>query len=109
MLTQSLRRAVAATGTALLLAASFVGAQDESSNLRISRHAGGDRQNNRVTPTVALERSDAFRRIDPDGAAARVPNANRQRAVTTDRAAAFERLSRAASPQPPGAPGETFG
>ncbi len=97
MFTQSLRRAVASTGAALLLAATFVGAQDDGSNLRINRHASSERQNNRVTPTAMLERSDAFRRIHPDGAAPLPLNANRQRTLKTDRVSALTRVRQAAS------------
>ncbi|HEV8482251.1 MAG TPA: PPC domain-containing protein [Blastocatellia bacterium] len=97
MFTQSLRLAVAATCAALLLAATFVGAQDASSDPGINRNAGSKRQNNRVTPTAMLERSDAFRRIDPDGAPPLALKANRQRTLKADRAAALTTVRQAAS------------
>ena len=97
MFTQSLRRAVAATSGALLLAASFVGAQDSSSNLKISRNTSADRQSNRITPTAGLDRSDAFRRVGSDGTALPAWNTNRQRTPQTDRAAALARVRQPAS------------
>lgn len=97
MFTQSLRRAVASTSGALLLAASFAGAQDAGPNLKISRNASGERQNNRITPTAGLERSDAFRRIGADPAAPQARNDNRQRIPATDRLAALARVRQPAS------------
>ena len=90
MFTQSLRRALASTSAALLLAATFVGAQDANPGIKTS----SKRPNNRVTPTITLERSDAFRRLDRDGATLR---ASRPRAQKTDRSAALARVRQAAS------------
>jgi hypothetical protein len=64
MSSRSLRAALASTAAALLLTATFVGAQDEST-LKITRHSAHDRTSNRITPTAGLARSGAFSRISP--------------------------------------------
>lgn len=64
MYKQSFRRAVVATSVALLLTATFVGAQNERSLLKITRPETGERTNNRITPTANLDRAAAFQRIN---------------------------------------------
>ena len=103
MLTQSLRRALASTSAALLLAATFVGAQD--ANPGITGSASTKRQNNRITPAITLERSDAFRRVDPEGEAPLSLKASRQRTQKIDRTATIARVLQAASAITP----ESFG
>ena len=95
MSTQSLRRALASTSAALLLAATFVGAQD--ANPGITRDTSSKRPNNRITPAITLERSDAFRRLDAQGEGPLSLKASRERAQKTDRPAAIARVRQPAS------------
>jgi hypothetical protein len=82
MFFHALNRAVAATSAALLLTASFVLAQDIEPTLKIDRPRATQRQTNRVTPEVKLDRAEAF---------GRVGNQSRVRASQSDDAKARNR------------------
>jgi hypothetical protein len=65
---QSFKRAVAATIAALLLTASFVGAQSEEPALRITKRQKSEKQSARATPITELGRDAAFARMHPENA-----------------------------------------
>src|SRR5918911_916667 len=68
MYTQSFRRAVAATFAALLLVASYVGAQSDGPELKITRPQSAAKQLNTNPPDARLGRGDAFARLAAEGA-----------------------------------------
>ncbi|HEX8089222.1 MAG TPA: PPC domain-containing protein [Blastocatellia bacterium] len=91
MYTRSFKRAVSATIAALLLTASYVCAQNEESNLKITRRQNSEKQGIRATQVAGLSREASFARIHPEN----VPlpaRKSRQRAQTR-----AESLSRFAS------------
>ena len=97
MYTQSFKRAVSATIAALLLLASFVGAQNEESNLKITSRQNSDKQGRRAAPVAEVDRDASFARMHPERAVS-TARASRQRAhMRTESVSAFARARQAAS------------
>lgn len=97
MFTQSFKRAVSATIAALLLTASYVSAQNEESNLKITRRQDSEKHDGRTTPVAELSREASFARIHPENAP-HSARKSRQRAQTrAESVSAFARLRQAAS------------
>lgn len=65
MLTQSINRASIATTIALLLAASFVAAQDQQPALKITRPSLAENRHTRNSPIADLQREAVFNRLHP--------------------------------------------
>ena len=101
MFSHSLRVAVASTAAALLLTATFVGAQDDDSILRIARRSTNERTSNRITPNAELDRSGAFGRIRPAAptAESQLKRNQRQRIARTEQQEALDRVRQAPSTQ----------
>jgi Bacterial pre-peptidase C-terminal domain len=101
MFSPSLKRAIAATATALLLTASFVTAQDNQTALKITGHGNAEKLYKRNTPTVELDRASAFQRMGGERAMAtqalRLSKAPRERAAAHREVNAFARKSQVAS------------
>lgn len=97
MYMQSFKRAVSATIAALLLTATFVGAQNEESNLKITGRQKSEKRSNRTTPVTRIDRDASFARMHPENAP-RSADPSRQRArLRTESVSAFARSRQAAS------------
>jgi hypothetical protein len=97
MYTQSFKRAVSATIAALLLTASYVVAQSEEPNLKITTRQNSERRSPRATPVAELSREASFARIHPEDAP-HSARKGRQRAQTrAESVSAFARSRQAAS------------
>jgi hypothetical protein len=97
MLTQSFRRAVAATAAGLLLTAPFVGAQDQASKLRITRPQLTRKENNRIVPPAEIDKDSAFERVAPRREPAQASKSRRRQAISEDRVSTFLRNRKAAA------------
>lgn len=97
MLTQSLKRAMAATLTGLLLTATFVSAQEQDALLKITRPGGMEKWRAKKMPSVALDRDAAFSRIQSQGRASVRSGNKKTRRPIKDRASALAKDWRAAS------------
>jgi hypothetical protein len=97
MFTQSFRRAVAVTATALLSTASFVAAQDQEPTLKITRPILEQKQHNRSTPVAELRRDAAFHRIHPAEVIASQQKHRRSERPGSERVSVFGRTPRSTS------------
>lgn len=96
MYAQSFKRAVAATAGALLMAASLATAQSGEPYLKITRPQSAEKQYNRTTPKLELDRDANLARIRPEGAKRhhkRQLNRNRIQANGTSSVRRAERVS----------------
>ncbi len=59
------KRAIALATAALLLSATFAGAQDQQDILKITRPQVSDKQSLRTAPIIQLDRASAFHRMNP--------------------------------------------
>ncbi|HVF92552.1 MAG TPA: PPC domain-containing protein [Blastocatellia bacterium] len=87
MITQSLKRAFAATMTGVLLTATLVSAQEQDTLLKISRPPGLEKRRTRETPAADLDREAAFMRIQSNGSASVKSAPRKARRLNKDRAA----------------------
>lgn len=102
MFMQSFKRAVAAIIAALLLTASFagaqfVGAQNEEANLKITRQQNSERRSARSTPIAQLGRDSSFARLHPDNTGNPVRRNRKRDPVSAEGAHAFARSRQTAS------------
>lgn len=101
MFSSSLKRAFAATAAALLLTATFVTAQDNQPELKITAPAGADKSYSRTTPTAEIERGSAFARtrgqVSFAAQSASEPQTMRRRQAGHEGVSAFSRRTQIAS------------
>jgi hypothetical protein len=94
---QSFKRAVSATIAALFLTASFVGAQNEESNLKITSRHNAEKQSRRSTPIAEMDRDSSFARLHPERAARTAPKTQKRQRMSAEKVSAFARARQAAS------------
>jgi hypothetical protein len=82
---------------ALLLTASFVSAQSEDSNLKITTRQNSEKQNTRTTPVAELDRDASFARLHPENAPRSARKSRQRDRTQTEGASAFSRPRQAAS------------
>jgi hypothetical protein len=82
---------------ALLLTASFVSAQSEDSNLKITTRQNSEKQNTRATPVAELDRDASFARLHPENAPRSARQSRQRDRTQTESASAFSRPRQAAS------------
>jgi hypothetical protein len=101
MFFQALNRAVAATSAALLLTFTFALAQGIEPTLKVDRPRAAQRQNNRVTPEIRLDRAEAFGRINSQSGArasrSDEPKDRKRNRVRVNSVSGFARFRQAAS------------
>jgi hypothetical protein len=96
MFKQSFQRATSATAVGLLLAVTFVGAQNPEDSLKITRRQTA-KQYNRTTPRAEMTRDSAFHRINPGPAALSTRQARKGRRLSADRVRAQSGILHSAS------------
>lgn len=100
MYLQSFKRSIVATATALVLTASFVAAQDTEVRPQLKRPRTHTREHNRATPSVQLDKAQAFNRVDSsriDSGGGVRPLQSKNRLRTFNRAAHKARAWQAAT------------
>ncbi|HEX8184987.1 MAG TPA: PPC domain-containing protein [Blastocatellia bacterium] len=98
---QSFKRAMAATAAALLLTASFVGAQSEEPILKITRpqnsQQASQKEKNRATPVAEVGRDGSFARAHPELASRSESKNPRRQRMRVESVSPFARSRQAAS------------
>ncbi|HEY7545980.1 MAG TPA: PPC domain-containing protein [Blastocatellia bacterium] len=90
------RRAIASVSIALLMMATIAGAQNTEDILKITRPQITEKENNRTTPALTMDRASAFKRLNPFDISSHQKR-TLERRMMTDRESARARARTAAA------------